>query len=234
MVFLKLVVSKDGPKVLFPWDYIGKGTEGKVYRKEEFAYKYYHRYSYCSRLSLEETQFLETISTNRILLPRDTLYTCFGKFKGYTTHYIQNLGLIHYMGLPTELIVRDFHLLNCDCDVLGKRNIIIYDLMPKDDRVQNYSFNHGLYFVDPGKYHMDFSLSEEEAILENKKSVEQFLYYRVISRYANEVIGHRLYDYAKLKPFREIMTEQPGQLFDYISSDIKEDNLAEYVKRKIL
>lgn len=234
MMFLKFVVSKDGTKVLFPWDYIGKGTEGKVYKKEDFAYKYYHRYSYCSRLSLEETQFLENVSTDRILLPRDTLYTCFGKFKGYTTHYIQNLGLIHYMELPIELIVRDFHLLNCDCEVLGKRNIAVYDLMPKDDRVQNYSFNHGLYFVDPGKYHMDFSLSEEEAILENKRSVEQFFYYRVISRYANEVIGYRLYEYERLKPFREIMEYQPGQLFDYISSDIKEDNLAEYVKRKIL
>ena len=49
-MFLKFVVSKDGPKVLFPWDYIGKGTEGKVYRKNDFAYKYYYRYSYCIRL----------------------------------------------------------------------------------------------------------------------------------------------------------------------------------------
>lgn len=234
MVFLKFVVSKDGPKVLFPWDYIGKGTEGKVYRKKDFAYKYYHRFSYCSRLSLEETQLLENISTNRILLPRDTLYTCFGKFQGYTTHYIQNLGLLHYMGLPTELIVRDFHLLNCDCEALGKKNVVIYDLMPKDYRVQNYSFNQGLYFVDPGKYHMDSSLLREKAILENKKSVEQFLYYRVISRYVNEVIGHGSYTYDKLQPFREVMSEHPGQLFDYISSDIREDNFADYVKRKML
>lgn len=174
MMFLKFVVSKDGPKVLFPWDYIGKGMEGKVYRKNDFAYKYYHRYSYCSRLSLEETQLLENISTNRILLPRDTLYTCFGKFKGYTTHYIQNLGFIHYMGLPADLIVQDFHLLNRDCEILGKKSILIYDLMPKDERVRNYSFNHGLYFVDPGKYHKDFSLSAKEAIIENKKVLKDF------------------------------------------------------------
>lgn len=31
---MKLVISKMGPKVLFPWDYIGKGTEGKVYKKK--------------------------------------------------------------------------------------------------------------------------------------------------------------------------------------------------------
>lgn len=234
MMFLKFVVSKDGPKVLFPWDYIGKGTEGKVYRKNDFAYKYYHRYSYCSRLSLEETQLLENVSTDRILLPRDTLYTCFGKFKGYTTHYIQNLGFIHYMGLPADLIVQDFHLLNRDCEILGKKNILIYDLMPKDERVQNYSFNHGLYFVDPGKYHKDFSLSAKEAIIENKKSIERFLYYRVISKYANQVIGHGFYDYNKLKPFVNVMKEYPGQLLDYISSDIREENLGGYVKRKIL
>lgn len=106
--------------------------------------------------------------------------------------------------------------------------------MPKDERVQNYSFNHGLYFVDPGKYHKDFSLSAKEAIIENKKSIERFLYYRVISNYANQVIGHGFYDYNKLKPFVNIMKEYPGQLLDYISSDIREENLGGYVKRKIL
>lgn len=121
---MKLVISKMGPKVLFPWDYIGKGTEGKVYKKENYAYKYYHGSSYCTRLSLEETQFLESISTNRILLPRDTLYTYFGKFKGYTTCYIKNLGLIHYMGLPTSLILQDFHLLSGDCKVLGQKILL--------------------------------------------------------------------------------------------------------------
>lgn len=231
---MKLVISKMGPKVLFPWDYIGKGTEGKVYKKENYAYKYYHGSSYCTRLSLEETQFLESISTNRILLPRDTLYTYFGKFKGYTTCYIKNLGLIHYMGLPTSLILQDFHLLSGDCKVLGQKNIIIYDLMPRDERFRNYSFNHGLYFVDPGKYHMDFSLSDEEVVLENIKSVEKFLYHRVISKYANEVIGYGLYDYDKLKQFKDIMEESSGQLINYISSDIREESFGTYVKRKIL
>ena len=228
---MRVVVSKNGLKMLFPWDYIGKGTEGKVYKKEDYAYKCYHRFSLCGRLSLEETRFLEDISTERILLPRDTLYTCFGNFKGYTTHYIKNLGVVHYLELSAGLLVQDFHLLNCDCEILGKKKVVIYDLMPKDDRIQNYSFNRGLYFVDPGKYHVDSNLSEKESILANKKNVERFLYYRVINNC--EGIGSRL-SYEKLQVFRDVMSEHPGQLLDYISSDIQSDSLGEYVKRKTL
>ena len=234
MMILKFVISRNGPRVLFPWNYIGRGTEGKVYRKGELAYKYYHKSSYCSRLTLEDTKILENIITNRVLLPRDTLYTYLGEFRGYTTQYIKNLGLFHYMELPTALILQDFHLLTCDCEVLGRKNFLVYDFMPRDERVRNYSFNQGLYFVDPGKYHMDFSLSEEEAILENKKSIERFLYYRVISKYVNEKFGHGLYDYDRLRQFKDIMEEHPGLLMNYIRSDIKEDNLKEYVKRKVL
>lgn len=60
------------------------------------------------------------------------------------------------------------------------------------------------------------------------------MYHRVISKYANEVIGYGLYDYDKLKQFKDIMEESSGQLINYISSDIREDSFETYVKRKIL
>lgn len=62
-------------------------------------------FSFCDCLSFDDVQFLETLSTSRILLPQTTLYSIWGQFKGYTTCYIENLGLLHFMSLPTSLVL---------------------------------------------------------------------------------------------------------------------------------
>lgn len=230
---MKFVVNKDGPRILFPWNYIGHGGEAKVYRKENLAYKYYHFFEFNNRLSLEEVQLLEKLTTKRILLPQDTLYTFFGKFKGYTTQYVKNLGLIHFMMLPTDLVLNDFNLLKEDNYTLSKKQVVICDLMPKDYRICNYSFNYGLYFIDPGKFYRNVKLSEEEVFLENQNRLDDFLYFRVLNHYANEEFGS-YYNYSKLYQIKRYASEQNISLMDFIASDIGEDNLSEYVKRKIL
>ena len=233
-MILKFVVSRNGPRVLFPWNYIGRGTEGKVYRKGEFAYKYYHKSSYCSRLTLEDTEILETITTNRILLPRDTLYTYLGEFRGYTTLYIKNLGLFHYMELPTALILQDFHLLTCDCEVLGRKNFLVYDFMPRDERVRNYSFNQGLYFVDPGKYFINYDSEREKIVKRNKDLIDNFLFFRVLNKFCKERFGDYGYDFSKLYSSLSEARDNDVSFLEYIACDIKEDTLEDYVKRKVL
>lgn len=234
MIVLKFVVNREGPKVLFPWNYIGKGGEAKVYQKGKFAYKYYHFFELNRRLSLDEVQKLERIMTKRILLPQDTLYTIFGKFKGYTTQYVKNLGLIHFMMLPTDLIVDEFNLLKEDNYTLSQNQIVISDLMPRDYQIFNYSFNYGVYFIDPGKFYNNTQLDPGEVFFLNQRKLDDFFYFRVLSRYANEEIGRYYYDYDKLYQIRQDASKQGVSLMDFIISDIKEENLAEYVKRKIL
>lgn len=234
MIVLKFVINREGPKVLFPWNYIGKGGEAKVYRKGDLAYKYYHLFKLNERLSLDEVQKLEKIMTKRILLPQDTLYTILGKFKGYTTQYVKDLGLLHFMMLPTDLVIDEFNLLKEDNYILSQEQIVISDLMPRSYQICNHSFNYGLYFIDPGKFYRDTQLSSDEVFLMNQSKIDDFLYFRVLSSYANQEIGRYYYDYAKLYQIKQEVCYKGDSLMDFIASDIKEDNLSEYVKRKIL
>jgi len=230
---MKFVVNRFGPKVLFPWDYIGSGLEAKVYKKKDMAYKRYRLFSECSRLSLDDVSYLKNIPTRRILLPQETLYNIFGHFKGYTTKYIENLGLVHYMHLPTECIFNDFSILKDDCRILGEKHIRVADLIPKDREIYNHSFHNGLYFVDPGRFYQ--VANEDIAFIEdkNKEMIDNFIYYRIFSVFADEVIGRYRYDFSKLYSFRKIIDDNPGQFMDFLMADIQEDTLGEYVKKKV-
>ena len=231
---MKIVVSKNGLSVLFPWEYIGKGEEGKAYRKGKFSYKYYRTWSEFNRLNLSDTHYLENIETERILLPRHTLYNVFLQFKGYTTFYVKDLGLLHYMSLPKELILDDFRLLKKDCLTLANSHVVVNDLTPNSYFVTNHSFNYGIYFYDPGRFIRNYELSVDDIYKENRTQVDFFIYHRVLSRYTTDVIGKQKYDYDKLEKFKKIYENYPGELMDYIARDIKEDNLGEYVKRKVM
>ena len=91
---LKFVINRDGPKILFPWNYIGSGMEAKVYRKGDTAYKCYHFFSACTRLNLEQTKYLGQIQTQRILMPQQALYNCLAMFPDIlsnSTPYILHL-----------------------------------------------------------------------------------------------------------------------------------------------
>ena len=121
-------------------------------------------FSFCDCLSFDDVQLLETLSTSRILLPQTTLYSIWGQFKGYTTCYIENLGLLHFMSLPTSLVLSNFKLLQTDCSTLGSHHVLVADFMPKDYRICNYSFHDGLYFIDPGRYFRNHQYSVEEII----------------------------------------------------------------------
>lgn len=232
--YLKFVVNKRGPRLLFPWNYIGQGGEAKVYRKKNLAYKYYRILNFDERLSWDDVQLLKEISTKRILLPQDTLYTVFGKFKGYTTQYVQDLGLVHFMQLPTKVILDEFNLLQEDNRTLSEKKIVISDLMSRDYRVCNYSFNQGVYFVDPGKFYQDERLTAEEVRFINQCEMDDFLYFRVFSRYANEEIGKDIYNYDNLWQLKKDAKDVGESFMDFISRDIKENNLESYIKRKIL
>ena len=137
VISLKVVVNEQGAHLLFLKDYTGKGQSVIIF-------------SFCDCLSFDDVQFLETLSTSRILLPQTTLYSIWGQFKGYTTCYIENLGLLHFMLLPTSLVLSNFKLLQTDCSTLGSHHVLVADFMAKDYRICNHSFRDGLYFIDPG------------------------------------------------------------------------------------
>lgn len=236
---LKFVVNRNGPRFLMPWNYIGKGTEAKVYRKGEDAYKYYRFFYFCdifscssARLDLNDVHYLQDIVTERILLPNQPMYSVFGRFKGYTTTYIEDLGIIHYMNLPIDLILHDFHLLTKDCRTLGDKHVLVRDLKTNSDFFYNHSFHYGLYFIDPGRYKINFSLPAEEVFSRNQRVIDDFLFFQVLNPYANYQLQN--YDFSRLYSIKRDAEDQNIPFLQYIENDIKENSLHEYVKRKLL
>ena len=218
---------------LYSYDFIGKGTEATVYRKGNTAYKCYHPFFYTDRLSLEEVQKLRKLSTSRILLPQEILWSPTGKFKGYTTKYVEDYGIENILQLPTDFLIDEFHRLKQDCTILGEQSVLVADFLPGNSDVHNYSFHDGVYFFDPGKFRYDTSFSSSEIIAYNSSMVDDVIYHGIIMKYGN-FLGSSHQVAEAMKEWSCDTTYTSVGLMDYIESDIHEKNLGEYIKRKVL
>lgn len=130
------------------------GTEGRVYNYNDFALKV-HWNKVNPRYCLDEktAKLLLTIDTQRILLPRNTIYVKNKNdkylYKGYATKYINNIKPLKDITTINSLkLLEELELLYEDCNILTQNNIILYDL----DYEENILYNGEIYFVDPGKY----------------------------------------------------------------------------------
>lgn len=226
---MKLVINRHGPVALFHRDFIGEGMEARVYRKGDSAYKVYRLFSEVSRLSLADTFYLKDLSTKRILLPQDTLYTVFGRFRGYTTPYIEDLGLDSFVSLQKDELSSEFSLLKEDCQLLGEHNICIHDLMTRRPSIQNGIFHRGLYVVDPGRFCFDFSLTTDEVTKKNCEEIDYFLFHRVARQYC---IQNMEYTTAFYEEFDAVIHQGDTSLMEYILNDMEEKTFQDYLERK--
>lgn len=226
---MKFVVNRHGPAVLFRHNAIGEGMEAKVYRRGETAYKVYRLFSEVSRLSLTDTFYLQSLDTKRILLPQDTLYNLFGKFKGYTTTYIEDLGLDSLVSLSKEELAYEFSLLKKDCQLLGEHNVCIHDLMTRRPEIKNGIFHHGIYFVDPGRFNFDYSVTQAEAISHNCREVDYFFFHRVARQYCARSLTSLAYFYDE---FESVIQSGDSLLMDYILDEMQDETLQNYLDRK--
>lgn len=225
---VRIIRTQRGIIRLYSYEYIGKGTEATVYRKGNTAYKCYHPLFYSERLSLEEVQKLQKLSTNRILLPREILWSFTGKFKGYTTKYVEDYGLENILHLPTDSLIDEFHQLQKDCITLGKQSVVVADFLPENSMLRNYSFHNGIYFFDPGKFYYNTDFSSSSISTYNSSMVDDAIFRGIIMKY-----GSLLGVSDRLNKVMEEWSFSSGGLMDYIESDIHEKNLGEYIKKKV-
>lgn len=225
---VRIIRTQRGIIRLYSYEYIGKGTEATVYRKGNTAYKCYHPLFYSERLSLEEVQKLQKLSTNRILLPREILWSFTGKFKGYTTKYVEDYGLENILQLPTDSLIDEFHQLQKDCITLGKQSVVVADFLPENSMLRNYSFHNGIYFFDPGKFYYNMDFSSSSISTYNSSMVDDAIFRGIIMKY-----GSLLGVSDRLNKVMEEWSFSSGGLMDYIESDIHEKNLGEYIKKKV-
>lgn len=230
---MRVIRTNRGIITLYSYNYIGKGTEGTVYRLGSKAYKCYHPFFYSERLSLEDAERLQKIPTKRILLPQDMLWSLRGNFKGYTTRYVENYGVDSLLHLPVDCLKEEFKLLKDDCKMLGENHVVIQDILPEVSAICNYAFHHGLYFFDPGKFYFEEEISSEEITDYNSVMVDQVLLDGVILPYVKTIVPSDMVNSSiSDSSLDEFCLE--GKLTEYIAGDIRENNLESYVKRKIL
>lgn len=225
---MRIIRTQRGIIYLYSYDYIGKGTEATVYRKGNTAYKCYRPFFYSERLSLEDVQRLQELSTTRILLPKEILWSFTGKFKGYTTEYVEDYGLENILQLPTDCLIDEFHRLQKDCITLGEHSVLVADFLSEKSMLCNYSFHNGIYFFDSGKFRYNTGFSSDSICDYNSSMVDDVIFYGIIMKYGSLLgISDRLN-----KAMREWSSTSVG-LMDYIESDIHERNLGEYIKKKV-
>ncbi len=199
--------------------YIDEGNEAIVYRKNDKALKIYKEYCYKDRLNEATAEDLSNIKTRRLLLPEKMIHLIDGKFKGYTTTFIQGYLLSHM----NEMLMRDFmkeiSIYDEDIEILSDEHILIADLIR-----ENIKYDSRIYNVDPGSYYKLPKVDKAKIIRNNQEALNMF------------VVGHIFYAIPKLSREKKEKLVNHFQGIDKISRVMKEEakedeKVKEYVKR---
>jgi len=169
---------------------IGSGLESHVYSYKNIAIKIYRKKTLKNRygLTYESMNKLKNISTKRILLPINPIYSktnCFSKlsFHGYSTKLVTEIKNKMYLtNIDTNHLYNELSILKDDSTMLSKNKVLIYDL----DNEENFVFNGNLYFVDPGAYYFDNKLSLKEIYDENMEELSSALYNHIFCLNGNK------------------------------------------------
>lgn len=146
----------EGNKVSLPTDQepFCKGSEGKIYKKGNYAYKIYYKEMLNENYGNKEKfhQYFLTIPTKQIILPDKLIYTEDGEYIGYRTKMIsgsknKKTGIIR---LPKSSFINNLKVLENDFNLLSNNYVLSADVSPV-----NYIFNKKddtMNVIDPGRY----------------------------------------------------------------------------------
>lgn len=154
--------------------YHSEGTEGTIYRYQDFALKIYHNKQRQLGLSEEEAKRLMNIKTARITLPQMLLYDEKKDYIGYAEPFFMNYSkkLISKMKMKTWN--KELEEINHDVAILSQNQVKLEDVS-----WWNYIYNGEIHLVDPGSYHF-VSYEPKKVKEENKYIIDHFLLYDVL------------------------------------------------------
>jgi len=213
--------------------YLGEGMEGTVFEIDGYAIKFYKPICNKIRLNKEEVLFLSNIKTKRILTPlkEKILLNKRRELMGYGTEYIEDLGLDNLLELPSDSLKEELQIIKDDVSILSNNSVLVSDFC-----LLNLSFNNGIYVIDPGSFTPSKTLDPLNAYTLNIQEVNEFLilallseivYYLTNSRMKSRKIKKKiLYDYYEKQKYPD--------LIEYLTDDIKSENLKDYVMVKTL
>ena len=125
---------------------IAKGKNGNIYGYGNFAIKVFSNPEE-PPISEETANYLTTINTDRILLPRKLLFYE-DAFSGYSLKLVpKKPNVKKLINSPIEQLIENIMALEKDIRTISKRNILLSDMSP-----ENVKYNGTLYISDPSKY----------------------------------------------------------------------------------
>ena len=125
---------------------IGNGGTGDVYKYRNSALKIF-KADKDTPIDLEMAEYLSTISTERILLPKNLLFYN-NTFRGYTYKLVSKKGSgKKIITIPKDELINNLKIIESDIETLSQKQVLLNGIEPS-----NTIFNGELYLADPCKY----------------------------------------------------------------------------------
>lgn len=202
---------------------IANEATGDVYKYKNNAIKVF-KDGKEAPLDVQTANYLSTISTNRILLPRKLLFYN-NAFKGFTYKLVSKKGTGKRMiMLPKDEFIGNIVVLERDIETLSHKRVLLNGIEPK-----NSIFNGNLYLTDPSKYTVLDLYSAKELEILNKYQLHLLLTSLIISELKK--INSSSKEEKEIKEIMELKdsSENSSDFFNYILDD--DDTIKQFIKR---
>ncbi len=202
---------------------IGNGKTGDVYKYRNSALKIFKADRELP-IDLETAEYLSTISTERVLLPKNLLFYN-NAFKGYTYKLISKKGKGKKITtIPKDELVGNVSLIERDIETLSSKQVLLNGIDPS-----NTIFNGNLYLADPCQYTKLNSLSTKELEKLNKYQFHLLLVSIIMAEMKKGVISSKTE-----KQLKELLLlrDDDYNTSDFLSDIIKDnDSIKQFVKK---
>ena len=202
---------------------IGNGKTGDVYKYRDKAIKIF-KTDRETPIDLETAEYLTSISTNRILLPRNLLFYN-NTFRGYSYKLISKKGLGKKITtIPKDELVGNISIIERDIETLSNKQVLLNGIDP-----ENAIFNGNLYLTDPSSYtKLDiYSVKELEKL--NKYQFHLLLSSMITSEFRKTNLDSRIEKQLKeLLNLREDDVNSSDFFIDIIDEN---DSIKQFIKK---
>lgn len=202
---------------------IGNGGTGDVYKYRNSALKIF-KTDKETPIDVETAEYLTTISTNRVLLPRNLLFYN-NTFRGYTYKLVSKKGSGKKITtIPKDELVGNISIIERDIETLSNKQVLLDGIEPA-----NTIFNGNLYLADPCKYTKLDIYSTKELEKLNKYQFHLLLISMISSELKKAGISSKLEKQVKeLLNFRDENENSSDFLIDIIDDN---DSIKQLIKK---
>ena len=202
---------------------IANGGTGDVYKYRNHALKIF-KADRETPIDLETAEYLTTISTNRILLPKNLLFYN-NSFRGYTYKLISKKGSGKKITtIPKDDLVGNILIIERDIETLSNKQVLLNGIEPA-----NTIFNGNLYLSDPSAYTKLDSYSVKELERLNKYQFYLLLVSLIISELRKSSISSKTE-----KQVKELLylIDENNNSSDFLTDIIDDnDSIKQFVKK---